>query len=274
MAAAVPSTFCWDTLSPRFRVILCDLWGVVHDGVRVNRGAAARLERWRGEGRSVLLITNAPRTADAVERQLACIGLPRQCWDVVVTGGETGIEALRALKRPVGFLGTDEDRSILESRGIQISHAEDVPDIACAGLQAQRPRLEQYARQLQRWAARDARLHCLNPDRMVMRDGAPELCAGALADLYEEFGGRVEWYGKPHRAIYERALRLAGQPRVDAVLAVGDSLSTDMLGAARMGFDAVFVSGGIHAGEPFPEDFSRSNHLGDWRPIAIVEGLA
>jgi ribonucleotide monophosphatase NagD (HAD superfamily) len=87
-------------------------------------------------------------------------------------------------------------------------------------------------------------------------------------------GGRVTWYGKPFPAIYEHALLRAGNPPTDEVLAIGDGLQTDILGAARMGFDTVFVQGGIHAGEPFPEDFGAQNGLGDWQPVAVVDGLA
>src|SRR5205085_5564745 len=94
-----------DALDPKYRLILCDIWGVVHDGVTLYPGAAERLLQWRGQGRCVALITNAPRTAEAVERQLAKLGLPRDAYDFVVTSGEAGIEALHTLARPVGFLG-------------------------------------------------------------------------------------------------------------------------------------------------------------------------
>jgi ribonucleotide monophosphatase NagD (HAD superfamily) len=108
----------------------------------------------------------------------------------------------------------------------------------------------------------------------VIRGGVPEACAGAIADLYQGLGGPVIWYGKPHEAIYRHALHRAGDPAASEVLAVGDGLQTDILGAALMGFDAVFVSGGIHAGEPFPDDFAARNGLGDWQPVAIVDSLA
>ena len=95
-----------DALDPNYRLILCDVWGVVHDGVRLYAGAEERLRQWRQQGRCVILITNAPRTADAVEQQLARIGLPSDAYDFVATSGEAGIEALNALGRPVGFVGT------------------------------------------------------------------------------------------------------------------------------------------------------------------------
>jgi len=262
-----------DALDARYRLILCDIWGVVHDGVDLYPGAAGRLRQWRGEGRTVVLITNAPRTAEAVEQQLGRIGLPRDAWDGIATSGEAGIAALKALAMPVGFLGTREDRAILESRSIAIADSGDFTDLACTGLDEQRPDAGDYAEQLAEWAARGVTMHCLNPDRMVVRGGVPEACAGALADIYEALGGRVVWYGKPHKAIYEHALRLADDPAPNEVLAIGDSLQTDVLGAARMGFDCLFVTGGIHAGEPFPPDFGRQNGLVGWQPVAVVDSL-
>jgi len=263
-----------DALDPKYRLILCDVWGVVHDGVTLYPGAAERLRRWRGEGRCVCLITNAPRTADAVEQQLARIGLPRDAYDFVATSGEAGIEALNGLARAVGFVGTAGDRDILEGRGVRIADNEEFSDLACTGVMEGRPDPDDYRSDLERWVRRDVEMHCLNPDRVVVRGGMLEACAGAIAEIYQGLGGRVTWYGKPHEAIYHHALHRAGNPPASEVLAVGDGLQTDIVGAARMGFDAVFVTGGIHGGEPFPHGFAASNGLGDWQPVAVVGGLA
>ncbi len=262
-----------DSLDAKYRLILCDIWGVVHDGVALYAGAEARLRQWRGEGRCVALITNAPRTAASVEDQLARIGLAHDAYDFVVTSGQAGIEALRALDRPVGFLGTPEDRAILEGAGVRIAVDQRFHALACTGTQVGRPDPEQYRAELEDLAERDVEMHCLNPDRVVVRGGVPEACAGAIADIYEGLGGRVVCYGKPHLATYRHALHRAGNPPIDEVLAIGDGLQTDILGAAGMGIDAVFVSGGIHAGEGFPEDFAAQYSLGEWRPFAVVEGL-
>lgn len=262
-----------DELPDRYRLILCDVWGVIHDGVALYPGAAERLRQWRAQGRFVLLITNAPRPADDVARQLTRIGLPSDSYDAIATSGEAGIAALKALGAPAGFVGTAADRSILEAKGVRIADSQAFIDLACTGLEEGRPRPEDYRADLERWLDRDVQFHCLNPDRLVVRDGVSEPCAGAIAELYEMLGGQVAWYGKPHAPIYRHALDLAGNPPASAVLAVGDSLQTDVLGAARMGFDTVFVSGGIHAGAPFPEDFAARNGLGAWQPVAIVEGL-
>jgi HAD superfamily hydrolase (TIGR01459 family) len=263
----------WELLDPKYRLILCDVWGVVHDGVSLYPGAAERLRRWRGEGRFVVLITNAPRPAESVERQLQRIGLPSNSWDAVATSGEAGIAALKALDRPVGFVGTAADRAILERKQVRIIE-DDFTDLACTGLSDERPHVDDYSDDLRRWVDRDVHMHCLNPDRLVIRGGVPEPCAGAIAELYQGLGGRVTWYGKPYEAIYRHALHVAGDPPSSKVLAVGDGLQTDILGAARMGFDTVFVSGGIHGGKAFPENFAADNGLGDWRPVAVVESLA
>ena len=262
-----------DALPGRYSVILCDIWGVVHDGVNLYPGAAERLLGWAGEGRRIILITNAPRTAEAVEQQLARIGLPRGAWHGISTSGEAGIVALEAVGAAVGFIGTPTDRAILEERGIPISDSNDSRHLACLGLDGTRMDVGAYRSELEAFAARGVVMHCLNPDRMVIRGGVPEACAGAIADLYEGLGGKVLWYGKPHGTIYDHALGLAGNPDKSSVVAIGDALPTDVLGAARQGIDCIFVTGGIHAGEPFPAAFAPQYGLGDWAPVAVIDSL-
>ncbi len=262
-----------DALPERYQVILCDIWGVVHDGVELYPGSADRLLGWAGEGRRIILITNAPRTAEAVEQQLARIGLPRTAWHGISTSGESGIVALNAVGAPVGFIGTPADRAILESRGVVIADGGQFTDLACLGLDGVRMDPTDYLAEIELLAARGVVMHCLNPDRLVIRGGVPEACAGAIADLYEGLGGNVLWYGKPHPAIYEHALGLGGNPDKSSVVAIGDALATDVLGAARQGIDCIFVTGGIHAGEPFPTAFAPQYGLGQWAPVAVVATL-
>ena len=262
-----------DSLPDHYRLILCDVWGVVHDGVSIYPGAAERLLQWMGEGRTVILLTNAPRTEEAVAQQLDRLGLPREAWTHIATSGEAGIAALQEVGAPVGFIGSAGDRAILESRGIEIDDGEAFTDLAVTGIDGLRMNAEDYRPELEAALARDAVLHCLNPDMLVIRGGVPEACAGAIAELYEALGGRTEYYGKPHAHIYEHALNVGGNPPKDAVLAVGDGLPTDVLGAALQGIDCVFVQGGIHAGEPFPAGFASQYGLGSWAPVAQVDSL-
>ncbi len=262
-------TFDLAVLDPRYSTILCDIWGVVHNGLRLNPGVTERLLRWAGEGRTTILITNAPRAASTVEGQLDALGLPRAAYHGITTGGDAGIAALLNLGRSVGLIGTRDDRRDLEQAGLTIV-ADGFADLACTGLDDQRELVGDYREQLDALAARDVMLHCLNPDRVVMVGANAELCAGALADAFEAIGGRVVWYGKPHPAIYHHALCLAGDPPRETVLAIGDGLVTDVLGAARNGLDCLYVTGGISRGKGIPPSFAASYDLGDWSPIGTV----
>lgn len=261
-----------DELNPKYQAILCDIWGVVHDGERILPGVEQRLLKWKGEGRKIVLVTNAPRPAETVQRYLDWLGLSRHAYDAITSSGEAGISALTAPVRPVGFLGTQEDKADLVQRGVVISTGE-FAELACTGLDEWRDEPSAYREQLEGWARSGVVMHCLNPDRVVIHCGRREACAGALADIYEDLGGHVLWYGKPHGPIYDHARTLVGDPPLDAMLAIGDGLPTDILGAAKYGIDAVYVSHGIHAGEPVPDDFSSRHGLGEWRPIMTVEGL-
>ena len=260
-------------LDRRYTTIICDIWGVVHDGGQLLPGVVDRFRKFKSEGRTIILLTNAPRPASTVQAHLDRLGLPRGLYNAVSSSGEAGIAGLLELGRPVGFMGTDDDRGDLVRRGVEIV-SDGFTDLACTGLDERSDDPAAYRGRLEAMAADGVRMHCLNPDRVVIHLGNLEACAGALADMYEQMGGPVTWYGKPHRPIYEHARSLAGDPPLEAMLAIGDGLQTDILGAARFGIDAVYVSHGIHAGEPVPADFAARHGLGDWAPILTVEGLA
>jgi HAD superfamily hydrolase (TIGR01459 family) len=262
-----------DGLDTRYTAIICDIWGVVHDGGTLLPGVIERFAQFKDEGRTIILLTNAPRPASTVRAHLDQLCLPRNLYDAVSSSGEAGIARLLELGRPAGFMGTQEDRDDLVRRGIEIVE-QGFTDLACTGLDERSDDPADYRDRLEALATRGVTLHCLNPDRVVIHMGNREACAGALADIYEEMGGAVTWYGKPHRPIYDHARSLAGYPPLEAMLAIGDGLQTDILGAARFGIDAVYVSHGIHAGEPVPADFAARHGLGDWKPILTVEGLA
>lgn len=262
-----------DGLDPKYRVILCDVWGVVHDGHRILPGVVQRFDRWNAEGRRIVLLTNAPRPAELVASDLDQFGLPSSAYLAITSSGEAGIAALTSPPRPVGFLGTSEDRRALLAAGVKL-HPSDFSELACTGLDEWRDDPAEYRGQLEEWADSGVLMHCLNPDRLVIHRGRSEACAGALADIYEALGGPVIWYGKPHRPIYDHARELAGSPPLEAILAIGDGLQTDMLGAARYGIDAIYVSHGVHRGEPVPDDFASRHGLGEWQPILTVDGLA
>jgi len=146
-----------DTLPPRYSTILCDIWGVVHNGMRLNPGVSERLLRWADEGRTTILITNAPRTADTVRGQLDALGLPRGAYRAISTGGQAGIDALLKTGRPVGLIGTAGDRRDLEDAGLTIA-ATGFTDLACTGLDERRDAVADYAGQFEALAGQGSKV--------------------------------------------------------------------------------------------------------------------
>lgn len=259
-----------DDLPARYRTILCDVWGVIHDGGQLFPGVKDRLRRWRSEGRKLIILTNAPRPADRVENELQAMGLDRDLWHGLTSSGQAGIEALTHPLRAVGFCGTRDDFEDLEAHGVKFAAAQEPHDeIALTGLDERRSSVDQYESELSSWLQRGMHLHCLNPDRIVVHKGQRIVCAGAIADEYERRGGKASWYGKPEAPIFEHALSLAGNPPRNEVVMIGDGPHTDMLGACRIGVDAIFVRGGIQEGKAF----DWGSEFGDWRPVMTVGEL-
>lgn len=243
-------------LETRYDAWLCDVWGVLHDGVRPFAPAVAAMQVHRRAGGIVLLITNAPRPAPAIIAQLDQIGVPRDAYDRVVTSGDSMRSLLR--ERPgvaVYHLGPERDRPLLEDLPIRLVGPEEAELVLCSGLvndETETP--DDYAGLLEMLRARDLAMYCANPDKVVQRGGELVFCAGALAERYGALGGEVIMTGKPHAPIYDEAFAqlrdVAGTPVPrERVLAIGDGMETDLTGAARQGLDTVFITGGIHAEE-------------------------
>ena len=244
-------------LDPRYRVILCDVWGCLHDGIAAYPEAVARLRSWRAEGRQVILLTNAPRTVEAVAAQLDGMGVPRDCYDGIVTSGALGIaEAKRRYPgQQLGFIGTDQDHAVIASSGLDIARHAAAQAVVCTGFpEGRQGDLASLQGELQDMAVRGAVLLCFNPDRVVMHGDTQQLCAGTIGDAYTAMGGTTDFFGKPYPLVYDyaraRAADMAGTPpEPGAILAIGDSIVTDMVGALSAGIDFAFVHGGIHAAE-------------------------
>ena len=236
-------------LAGRYDTLLCDIWGVVHDGERAHADACAALAQWRDAHGPVILISNSPRPKDGVIEQMDGLGVPRAAWTAVVTSGDVTRGLLKArAPGPVLAIGPERDSPLYD--GLELEFTSDVLQaafISCTGLvddETESP--EDYAGLLQVAAERDLEMVCANPDRVVQRGDRLVPCAGALADVYEAFGGPVVMAGKPFAPIYEACFALApGKPR-ERVLAIGDGLATDIAGANAQGLDALFIGGGVH----------------------------
>lgn len=244
-----------DEISGRYAAILCDVWGVVHNGVRAFADATAALERARGAGKAVVLVTNAPRPHGPVEEQLARLGVPDGAWDRVVTSGDVTRDLIAEGPRRIVHIGAERDLTLFDGLDVELVEDFEAGGIVSTGLaddETETP--EDYAELLQRLRARDLPMVCANPDISVERGDRLVWCAGALARDYGLLGGRTLIAGKPHGPIYRAALRAAGEilgREVTAVetLAVGDGILTDVKGAENAGVDVLYVSGGVHARE-------------------------
>ncbi|TNC10507.1 TIGR01459 family HAD-type hydrolase [Methylobacterium terricola] len=244
-----------------FDLILCDVWGVLHDGVHAHRAAAEALTRFRAlpgdRPRRVVLVSNAPRPGSAVLAQLDGFGVPRTAYDAIVTSGDLTrrLMAERAAA-PMYHLGPDRDLPIFDDLALARSGPDEAAHVVVTGLlDDEVETAADYRARLEPWAARGVTLICANPDLVVERGERLIPCAGAVAALYEEMGGAVVYAGKPHVPVYEAALATAegldgGAPLPRGrVLAVGDAIRTDIAGARAFGIASLLVARGIHAEE-------------------------
>ncbi|MCA1471789.1 TIGR01459 family HAD-type hydrolase [Bradyrhizobium sp. IC3195] len=237
-------------------VVLSDIWGVVHNGLESFPEACEALHTYRSRGGTVILITNAPRPADSVQRQLRKLGVPDETYDAIVSSGDlTRLYVAEHPGRKMFWLGPERDNSIYRGLDAVTAPLQQADYIVCTGLyDDETETAEDYRGMMLQARERKLTLVCANPDIVVERGDRLIYCAGAIAELYRELGGEVIFYGKPHRPIYERAMALAGERQgyqIDRkkVLAIGDSVRTDLTGAREFGIDCLFVTRGIHAEE-------------------------
>jgi HAD superfamily hydrolase (TIGR01459 family) len=244
------------SLAPRYDVVLSDVWGIVHNGVAAWPLACEALTRFRAQGGTVVLISNAPRPGGEVIRFLDHLTVPRTAYDGIVTSGDvTRAVIANRPNQTIFHIGPERDLGIYDGPKTKFAPAESADYVVCSGLvddDVETP--ENYRGLLERLRARNLFMVCGNPDLVVERGDRLVYCAGAIADLYRTMGGEVLYAGKPYAPIYDQALAKAQEIRGKAtpltrVLAIGDSVRTDVKGAADKGLDCLFVTSGIHAEE-------------------------
>lgn len=245
-----------------YDILLCDVWGVIHNGRESWPDACKALARFNREAGHVVLISNSPRPSHDVVAQLDGLNVPRESWRAFVTSGDaTRAELAKRAPGPAWIIGPDRDWPLYDGLGLEVAKgAEDAAFISVTGPvddNVETP--EDYRERLSQGAARDLELICANPDRVVQRGDRLIYCGGSLADLYEGLGGRVTMAGKPYAPIYDLALKeaeaLLGKP-VDRsrVLCIGDGVVTDVLGANRQNLDCLFIAQGIQGDAARGED--------------------
>lgn len=243
-------------ISADYDVLLCDLWGCVHNGREAYAAATAALQRFRSDGGKVALLTNAPRPRRFIAEQIAMMGVPRDAWDEIVTSGDAAQDAMLAghVGDHVWHLGTDKDLGFFtgtdDPRAASIRRVEME---AAHGIVATGPfnelteTPEDYREILTRARDRGLKMLCANPDLVVDLGETRIYCAGALAELYEELGGEALYFGKPHAPVYDLARRRLGVGTDARTLAIGDGIATDIEGGRRQGIDTLFITGGLAA---------------------------
>lgn len=249
-------------ISGRYRAVFCDLWGCLHNGKTAFPAAVAALQAFRAQGGIVVLMTNAPRPFGSVAGQLARIGVPDDCHDLIVSSGDAAQQALvsGAVGSRVAFIGAEKDMPFFTDLPPELQGREPISfvpmaeaeGIVCTGLRddlTETP--EDYRGELLLGKTRGLTMLCANPDIVVDMGEKRVYCAGALAQAYEERGGEVLYFGKPHPPIYDLARRkLAEQFEPvgnDEILCIGDGPWTDILGGQNEGMDTLFITGGIAA---------------------------
>ncbi|MEY3004847.1 MAG: hypothetical protein RLZZ491_2023 [Pseudomonadota bacterium] len=245
-------------IAAQYDALFCDLWGCVHDGMRAFPDAVAALRDYKAQGGIVVLVTNSPRPRAAVARQLDRIGVPRDCYDVIATSGDSARAAMFAgvVGAKVWHIGEPHDLSFFEPMALLDNpvQIEQVPLAQAEGIVCTGPFDPQADPAVMRpefllAKTRGLKLLCANPDIVVDRGEKREWCAGALARLYTEMGGESLYFGKPHPPIYDLARRRLAQlgPSVpDArILAVGDGIHTDVEGGMGEDIDTLFITGGL-----------------------------
>lgn len=251
----IPALSGLSELANGYDGFIVDLWGVLHDGVAAFPEALDGLGRLRALGKRVVILSNAPRRAQAVADRNAEMGIGPEHFDAIATSGEMTWRHLkerrdpwyRALGRRCYPVGPKRDHGLRE--GLDYDFVETVIDadfVLLTGALTADDRPEDYRPLLDQALTRRLPLVCANPDLVVIRGGRREICAGAIAELYRDLGGEVRAHGKPGREIYERCFALLGIAARERIAAVGDSLATDIAGAQAAGIDGLFVLSGIH----------------------------
>jgi HAD superfamily hydrolase (TIGR01459 family) len=246
----------FSTLAANYDAVLSDVWGVIHNGVAATAEACDALIRFRKQGGTVMLITNAPRPGEVVTTFLDKVGVPRSVYDGIVSSGDVTRSVMAArTEKSVFHIGPERDLPIFDGLGLNFVPLQQAQYVVCTGLRddtVETP--ESYRAELNELRRRNMFMLCGNPDLVVERGDTLIYCAGALADLYHSLGGEVLYAGKPHRPIYDLAIERVtkargGTPPLRRVLAIGDSIRTDLTGATQFGLDCLFVTAGIHAEE-------------------------
>ena len=235
-------------ISKFYDVFFIDLWGVVHNGIKLFNDIIDVLQNLKKEKKKIFFLTNAPRRAAVISEQLKNFGLSEKLYDFVVSSGEITWQTLNNKKnqgtKNCFLIGPKRDFHLIEGLDLKVTDDPNLTDIIInTGPWGDNDVLENYTSILENLVKRNPIMICSNPDRTVVRGDRFMICAGTLADYYEKIGGSVEYYGKPFKQIYEFCFKILDTKKV---LVIGDSLENDIAGANNQNLDSILITSGIH----------------------------
>ncbi len=229
-----------------FDLFYIDIWGVLHNGIKLNEDAVHVLSELDNLGKEYVLLTNAPRPNSDVIKFLGKLGLNDKKSSKVYTSGQGSLNYLSNEKKNLKFfhLGPERDFNLFKNfKSLKQSKVEEADYIICTGLFDEHENLEFYKNFLSPFMHLD--MVCTNPDLIVDRGDVTEYCAGSIAKVFEELGGKVKYFGKPYSLVYEKSINHKNK----SVLCIGDNLNTDIKGANLQNFKSLFILNGIHKKE-------------------------
>tara|TARA_B110001452_G_C15145658_1_gene398834 strand:- start:7 stop:813 length:807 start_codon:yes stop_codon:yes gene_type:complete len=228
-----------------YDTFIIDLWGVIHNGIKLNDEAIKAVNQLKKNSKKIIFLSNAPRPSAEVINFLVKMKMDKQYLSNVMTSGEAAMHAINQNKFGKTFfhLGPPRDASIFEKVKDNKTNIDSCDFILCTGLfDDHEENMDYYKNFLMKHTLK--KLVCTNPDLIVHRGKKKEFCAGFIAKIFEELGGEVIYYGKPHKEIYELCFE-----KNEKVLAIGDNLRTDIKGANNLNKDCLFISDGVHRDE-------------------------
>ena len=229
-----------------FDLFYIDIWGVLHNGIKLNQDAVDVLFQLEKLGKKYVLLTNAPRPNSDVVKFLEKLGLDNIKSSKVYTSGQCSLNYLSNEKKNLKFfhLGPERDMNLFKNfKSLKQNKVEEADYIICTGLFDEYEDLEFYKKFLS--PIKDKEMVCTNPDLIVDRGDVTEYCAGSIAKVFEEIGGVVKYFGKPYPLVYEKSINNKNK----SVLCIGDNLNTDIKGANLLNFSSLFIHNGIHKNE-------------------------
>ena len=245
-------------ISEKYTTVICDLWGCLHNGVRSFPSALKALEDFKASNGKVVLVTNAPRPIANVEYQIGNLGINKTHYDILLTSGELTSNYISEIcenKFSIFHIGGKRHHSIYKNLiyekkiSIEIENIAEADLIVCTEpFYPLRDQLSDYQNMLKIGVDKQLTFLCANPDLVVDVGETRELCAGAIASIYEKMGGRVIYFGKPHNNIYQEVysfLNKVNKPKAETILCIGDGLNTDIRGANSEKLDSLLVVGGL-----------------------------